>query len=78
MATTTPTAPVASADERLALFPDKRSDRYSRLSLGVTLRQLQFQGFAPVARFTIERNRSTIEFYDYRRRRTELGIVRAF
>jgi hypothetical protein len=67
-----------SADERLALFPDKRSDRYSRLSLGVTLRQLQFQGFAPVARFTIERNRSTIEFYDYRRRRTELGIVRAF
>ena len=67
-----------NADERLALFPDKRSDRYSRLSLGVTLRQLQFQGFAPVARFTIERNRSTIEFYDYRRRRTELGFVRAF
>jgi hypothetical protein len=67
-----------SADERLALFPDKRSDRYSRLSLGVTFRQLQFQGFAPVARFTIERNRSTIEFYDWRRRRTEFGVVRAF
>jgi hypothetical protein len=67
-----------SADERLALFPDKRADRYSRLSLGVTLRQLQFQGFAPVARFTIERNRSTIEFYDWRRRRTEFGVVRAF
>jgi outer membrane protein len=67
-----------NADERLALFPDKRSDRYSRLSLGVTLRQLQFHGFAPVARFTIERSRSTIEFYDYRRRRTEFGFVRAF
>ena len=67
-----------AADERLALFPDKRADRYSRFSLGVTLRQLEFRGFAPVARFTIERNRSTIEFYDYRRRRTEVGVVRAF
>jgi tetratricopeptide (TPR) repeat protein len=67
-----------NADDRLALFPEKRSDRYSRLSAGVTLRQLQFQGFAPVVRFTIERNRSSIEFYDYRRRRTEFGVVRAF
>jgi hypothetical protein len=67
-----------NADERLVLFPDKRADRYSRLLLGVTLRQFQFRGFAPVARFTIERNHSTIEFYDYRRRRTEFGLVRAF
>jgi hypothetical protein len=66
------------ADERLLLFPDKRSERYSRLSLGTTLRQLEFHGFAPVARFSIERNRSTIEFYDYRRTRSELGFVRAF
>ncbi|HEX8840306.1 MAG TPA: surface lipoprotein assembly modifier, partial [Sphingomicrobium sp.] len=66
------------ADERLLLFPDKRSDRYSRLSLGATFRQLQFRGFAPVARFTIERNRSTIAFYDYKRTRTELGLARAF
>ena len=66
------------ADERLALFPTKRSDSYSRLTIGATLRQLTFQGFAPVARFTIERNRSSVEFYDYRRTRTELGIVRAF
>ena len=67
-----------SADERLAVFPARRSDHYSRLSVGVTLRQLQFQGFAPVARFTVERNSSTIEFYDWRRRRTEFGVVRAF
>ena len=67
-----------NADERLLLFPEKRSDRYSRLSLGVTLRQLQLRGFAPVARFTIERNRSTIEFYDWRRMRSEFGVVRAF
>jgi hypothetical protein len=66
------------ADERLSLFPDKRSDRYSRLSFGTTFRQLEWHGFAPVARFSIERNRSSIEFYDYRRRRTELGVVRAF
>jgi hypothetical protein len=67
-----------SADERLALFPDKRADRYSRIELGATFRQLQWRGFAPLARFSIERNRSTIAFYDYRRTRTELGIARAF
>jgi hypothetical protein len=66
------------ADERLLLFPDKREDRSLRLSLGATFRQLQFRGFAPVARFSIERNRSSIAFYDYRRTRTELGFVRAF
>jgi hypothetical protein len=66
------------ADERLLLFPDKRSERYSRLSLGTTFRQLEFRGFAPVARFSIERNRSTIAFYDFRRTRSELGFVRAF
>jgi hypothetical protein len=67
-----------SADARLALFPDKRADRYSRIELGATFRQLQWRGFAPLARFSIERNRSTIAFYDYRRTRTELGIARAF
>ena len=66
------------ADERLVLFPNRRSDRYSSLSLGATFRQLQWRGFAPLARFTIERNRSTIAFYDYRRTRAELGVVRAF
>ena len=66
------------ADERLSLFPDKRRDRYSRLSVGATFRQLSIGGFAPVARFTRERNRSSIEFYDFRRRRTEIGIERAF
>jgi tetratricopeptide (TPR) repeat protein len=66
------------ADERLFLFPEKRADRYSRLSLAATFRQLQWRGFAPVARFTIERNKSSVEFYDYRRTRSEIGIVRAF
>lgn len=66
------------ADERLALFAHTRSDRYSSFTLGATFRQLGFRGFAPVMRFAIERNRSTIEFYDYSRKRTELAIVRAF
>ena len=66
------------ADERLLLFPDRREDRFLRFSLGATFRQLQFRGFAPVARFSIERNRSTIEFYDFKRVRTEFGISRAF
>ena len=67
-----------SADERLSLFPDRRSDRYTRLSLAATFRQLQFGGFAPVARFSMERNRSSIAFYDYKRRRMEIGFARAF
>ncbi|MFL6764626.1 MAG: surface lipoprotein assembly modifier, partial [Sphingomicrobium sp.] len=66
------------ADERLLLFPHKREDRYTRFSIGATFRQLQFRGFAPVMRFSIERNRSSVEFYDYRRTRTEIGVVRAF
>lgn len=66
------------ADERLLLFPEARSDRYSRFSLGATFRRLTFGGFAPTSRIVIERNRSTIEFYDYQRVRTEFGITRAF
>jgi hypothetical protein len=66
------------ADEKLALFPEKRSDRYSRLSFGATLRRFSFHGFAPVVRFTVERNRSSIAFYDYRRTRTEVGVANAF
>ena len=66
------------ADDQLVLFPENRSDRYSRLTVGVTMRQLTFQGFAPVARFTVERNKSSIEFYDYSRTRSEVGVVRAF
>lgn len=66
------------ADKRLVLFPDKRSERYSRFAIGATFRRLTVGGFAPVTRLVIERNRSTIEFYDYRRTRTEFGVTRAF
>jgi hypothetical protein len=66
------------ADERLQLFPNKRRENYSRVNLGVSWRRLTVAGFAPVTRLVIERNRSTIEFYDYRRTRVEFGIIRAF
>ena len=66
------------ADERLILFPHKRADKYTRFSIGATFRQLQIGGFAPVARYSFERNKSKIELYDYRRRRAEIGVVRAF
>ena len=59
------------------LFPEARSDSFSRFSLGATFRRLTFGGFAPTTRIIIERNRSTIEFYDYQRIRTEFGIARA-
>lgn len=66
------------ADERLVLFPVGGSERSWRFSVGATFRQLEWRGFAPMARLSIERNRSTIEFYDYGRTRTEIGVVRAF
>lgn len=66
------------ADERLLLFPEKRSESWSRFALGATFRQLGVAGFAPVLRISTERNRSTIEFYDFRRTRTEVGIARSF
>lgn len=66
------------SDERLQLFPHKRDDRLVRLQVGSVFRQFTFAGFAPVARLIYERNKSTVEFYDYRRLRTEFGISRAF
>jgi hypothetical protein len=66
------------ADDRLLLLPEARADRLTRFSVGSVFRQLTFAGFAPVARLVVERNRSTVEFYDFKRVRTEFGISRAF
>ena len=66
------------ADDRLSLFPEARSDRYSRFSLGAAFRQVTLGGFAPILRFTRERNRSSVAFYDYSRSQTEFGFERAF
>lgn len=69
---------LVEADARLLLFPHKRSDRTTRLSVGATFRHIQLHGFAPVVRASLERSRSTIEFYEYGRTRMEFGAVRAF
>ena len=66
------------ADERLSLLPFARQDRRSRFQLGLVNRSLSVAGFAPMTRLVIERNKSTVEFYDYERRRMEFGITRAF
>ena len=66
------------ADDRLALLPRPRADRLMRLSFGAVVRRFTVAGFAPVTRLVIERNRSTVEFYDFKRVRTEFGISRAF
>ncbi len=66
------------ADERLALFPERRSDRLYRASLGATFRNFRIGTFAPFIRGTLERNTSTVEIFDYRRTRMELGVSRAF
>lgn len=66
------------ADRRLFLYPDKRSETLLRGTLGATVRQLTFRGFAPTAKLTLERNRSSIAIYDYRRAAFEIGIARAF
>jgi len=66
------------ADTRLFLYPDRRvEDRYSA-SVAATLRALHLGSFAPLVRFKWERNRSSIEIYDYRRVVAEFGITSAF
>lgn len=66
------------ADERLFLYPKRRvEDRYSA-SLAITLRALRLGSFAPLARLKWERNRSSIEIYDYRRVAAEFGVTSAF
>jgi hypothetical protein len=66
------------ADERLLLYLDRRNEALYHATLGATVRRIQFKGFAPTVSFTWERNRSSIEIYDYRRTVVDLGLTRAF
>jgi hypothetical protein len=66
------------ADQRLLLFPRRRVDTSVRAVATLTARQLALGGIAPLLRLSAERNRSTVELYDYRRTRVEMGITRAF
>lgn len=67
-----------AADTRLLLYPERRvEDRYSA-SIAATLRALHLGSFAPLVRLKWERNRSSIEIYDYRRVVAEFGVTSAF
>lgn len=65
-------------DERLFLFPEKRREWLYQVNGGITFRQLRVNSFAPVLRIGYERNRSSVELYDYRRLSAQIGITRAF
>jgi tetratricopeptide (TPR) repeat protein len=66
------------ADARLFLYPRRRiEDRYSA-SLAATLRALHVGSFAPLVRLKWERNRSSIEIYDYKRIAAEFGVTSVF
>lgn len=71
-------AGILKADERLLLLPKVREDRLIRFQFSSIFRQLTYGGFSPMVRFVVERNKSTVEFYDYTRKRMEFGVVRAF
>lgn len=66
------------ADEPFFLFAVPRREWLARSVVGATLRQATVAGFAPVLRVVIERNRSTVGLFDYRRIAAEIGVVRAF
>lgn len=66
------------ADERLAIYPERRNDKGFTLTAAATARQLTVAGFAPQVRVLFERNSSPIEIYSYSRVRAEIGIRRAF
>ena len=76
--TLTGTVGTLDADERLSLFAERRRERYRAISLGALFRELTFGDMAPFIRASWEANRSTVDLYDYSRRRLEFGVSRAF
>ncbi len=66
------------ADTRLLLYPSRRSDDHFSAMTSLSWRKLQWKGLSPIARLRWERNRSTIEIYDYRRVSGEIGVTSAF
>jgi hypothetical protein len=66
------------ADDRLFIYPQRRSDSFYKVAVSVTQRRLTLAGFAPLVRLTLERNDSSLGLYSYRRARADFGINRAF
>ena len=66
------------ADQRLALFAQRRVDNSFSAGINATFRQIRVGSIAPIARFRFERNASNVQLYDYRRFAGEIGIATAF
>lgn len=66
------------ADAAAFLLPHARSDRRLAGSIAATFRALRVGTFAPIARVSYERNRSTVALFEYRRLAGEMGITAAF
>lgn len=62
------------ADERLFLYPQRRQDDRFSTSLSATFRQVRIGPFAPLLRLRYERNKSTVEIYDFNRVAGEAGL----
>jgi len=62
------------ADERLFLYPQRRRDDRIATSLSATFRQVRIGPFAPLLRLRYERNKSTVEIYDFNRVAGEAGL----
>ena len=67
-----------AADQRLSLFTDRRIDNAYGVSLAATLRQIRIGSLAPLVRLRLDRNRSTVQIYDYKRVAGEVGLSSAF
>ncbi len=65
-------------DARLVLYPRRRVDDRTSLVASLTWRRSTLARFAPFIRLRAERNRSTVELYDYRRTAGELGLSASF
>lgn len=66
------------ADRRQLLFPTKRADWRSDLTVGAVAQRWRIADLAPLVRVIHTRSRSTVELYDFRRTRVEIGFSREF
>lgn len=66
------------SDQRLFLYPRRRFDDRLQASIGGQFRFLKIGSFAPTVKMGWERNKSTVEIWDYSRISAEFGITSAF
>ena len=62
------------ADARLFLYPRRRVDDRFTAALSGTFRRVRIGPFAPLLRLRYERNKSTVEIYDFNRIAGEAGL----